>query len=227
MNGSHEEACARVAALYRPRWLRHYAASKLRRDAIFARAFELLHGSSEPILDVGCGIGLLPFYLRERGLHQRIVALDIDGRKLAHAREIASSYEDIVVIEQDGDEPLPEFCGSVTLFDVLHYLAPDRQREMLREIADRLAPDGTLLIRDCPRDGSPRFWATYVAERFAQAIAWNVRVPLHFPKRDELGDAFDARDFIVVEEPMYRGGPFNNRLFTLRRRAPAVAPAAG
>ncbi|HEY0369953.1 MAG TPA: hypothetical protein VGC85_10170, partial [Chthoniobacterales bacterium] len=70
MNASHEEACARVASLYRPRWLRHYAASKLRRDAVFARAFELLRGSTESILDIGCGICLLPFYLRERGLHQ-------------------------------------------------------------------------------------------------------------------------------------------------------------
>ena len=50
--------CATLAA--------HYAGRKLRRDPIFPAAYELLRESNEPLLDVGCGVGLLAFYLRER-----------------------------------------------------------------------------------------------------------------------------------------------------------------
>ncbi|MFL6595491.1 MAG: class I SAM-dependent methyltransferase, partial [Chthoniobacterales bacterium] len=64
---SHEDACRSVAALYTETWLRHYVGSKLRRDGVFAAAYELLRDSDQPILDIGCGVGLLPFYLRERG----------------------------------------------------------------------------------------------------------------------------------------------------------------
>ena len=64
---AHELACARVASRFPRGWLRSYVKSKLRRDPIFPAAYELLHGSKGPILDVGCGVGLLAFYLRERG----------------------------------------------------------------------------------------------------------------------------------------------------------------
>ena len=70
----HENACARVAIQFHQRWLRNYVRGKLRRDRIYQAAYELLHSSAAPILDVGCGVGLLAFYLRERACRQRIGA---------------------------------------------------------------------------------------------------------------------------------------------------------
>ena len=56
--------------------------SKLRRDPVYPAAYELFRGSDEPILDIGCGLGLLAFYLRERGCRQPILGLDVDARKI-------------------------------------------------------------------------------------------------------------------------------------------------
>src|SRR5437764_15344928 len=64
---AHKAACAGVAERFQRGWLRHYVKSKLRRDPIFPAAYELLRGSDEPILDLGCGIRVLGVYLRERG----------------------------------------------------------------------------------------------------------------------------------------------------------------
>src|SRR5205814_8477445 len=86
----HEPACAHVAARFPRGWLRSYVKSKLRRDPIFPKAYELLHGSDEPILDVGCGIGLLAFYLRERGCPQPITCLAAAARKIRHAGSAAA-----------------------------------------------------------------------------------------------------------------------------------------
>ncbi|HEX8280551.1 MAG TPA: class I SAM-dependent methyltransferase, partial [Chthoniobacterales bacterium] len=128
----HEEACARVASLFHERWLHHYVGSKLRTDYVFRAADQLLGPSSLPLLDVGCGVGLLPLYLRARGRTQEIVALDIDERKVRRARQAAADgYDSIDFIEHDARKALPDFLGNVALLDVLHYLPRERQTALL------------------------------------------------------------------------------------------------
>lgn len=218
---SHEAACERVAALFPQRWLRSYVRSKLRSDEIFRAAYDSLGNSRAPILDIGCGVGLLPFYLRERGLAQPITGIDLDTRKIARARAAAShaAYDDLVFLAGNADTELPACCGNVILFDVLHYLTPAQQKSLLLQAAARVSPHGLLLLRDCPRDSSVRFWITYAGERFAQIISWNLGVPLHFPSRGSINAAFPAGVFAREEKPMWSAGPFNNRLFTFRRSA--------
>lgn len=224
---SHAAACTRVAALFRQRWLRHYVSSKLRSDPVFARVGDVLQDSTEPLLDVGCGVGLLPFYLRERGFRPAILGLDTDARKLRPARLVAAHYEQIEFAQQDVREPLPVFAGNVAVLDVVHYLSPPEQQALLSSLAARVRPGGVLLLRETPRDGSARFWMTHVGECFAQAISWNIGVPLQFPTRAALNAPFTEQEFTRAEEPSWGGTPFNNRLFTFRRRATPVVPAAG
>src|ERR1700730_9147534 len=57
----HESACTRVAAQFPQLSLRTYVGSQLRRDPIYFVAHELFRGWDEPILDIGCGLGLLAF----------------------------------------------------------------------------------------------------------------------------------------------------------------------
>src|SRR5438105_6217538 len=184
---AHEAACAGVAKRFPRGWLRSYVGSKLRRDPIFPTAYELLRGSYKPILDVGCGVGLLAFYLRERGCAQSITGLDVDARKIRHARNAAADrYRDVSFHEQNAQEPVAEFRGNVALFDVLHYLPLAEQSALLSRLTESIAPGGLLIIRDCLRDGSFRFWMTWLAEKFAQVISWNLNTPLHFPTRTRI-----------------------------------------
>ncbi|MFL6567556.1 MAG: class I SAM-dependent methyltransferase [Chthoniobacterales bacterium] len=225
---SHEDACRSVAALYDEIWLRHYVASKLRRDGVFAAAYELLRESNQPILDIGCGVGLLPFYLRERGCTQLVIGLDIDTRKTQRAREIAAGrYDGVTFLDQNAGAALPQFDGNVTMFDILHYVPQPQQDGLLRDAASRVAGRGMLLLRDCVRDDSLRYRITYWQERAAQAIGWNVKVPFHFVSREEICAPFAPNEFSHEERPMWGGGPFNNYLYIFRRIASAVARAEG
>ena len=227
MQDGHEQACERVASLFAARWLRHYVSSKLRSDPVFPAAFELLNKSRQPILDVGCGVGLLAFYLRERRSEATVVGVDTDARKIRQGIAAAQGrYDGIEFVEQDARKELPPFQGNVALLDVLHYLAPADQATLLSELAARVAPGGLLLLRDAPREQTARFWATYVGEVFAQTISWNIGAPLHFPTRESIVAAFDEAEFTREERPAWGGTPFNNRLFIFRRRS-AAAPAAG
>jgi len=214
----HEPACARVAAQFPERWLRGYVRSKLRRDPIYPAAYELFRSSDEPILDIGCGLGLLAFYLRERGCRQPLLGLDVDARKTGQGSRIAASrYRDIDLRSQDVQESIPVFSGNIALFDVLHYLPLAEQTSLLSHLAQCVAPGGLLVIRDCPRDASPRFWMTCVAEKFAQAVSWNLNTSLHFPSRECINETFDENEFEREIRPLWGTLPFNNHLFVFRR----------
>jgi hypothetical protein len=169
----------------------------------------------------------LAFYLRERGFEQPIVGVDVDVRKVREATTVATQrYAGLRFMKHDVAEALADFSGNVALFDVLHYLQPQRQETLLSELSACVPGGATLLLRDCPRDGSPRFWMTYAGERFAQTVSWNLGVPLHFPTRESINASFAEQEFARAEEPAYRGTPFNNRLFTFQRRAFAAVPAS-
>ena len=218
-NGSaaspHEDACARVAARFGERWLRMYVRRKLRSDPIFPAAFELLRESSEPLLDVGCGVGLLAFYLRERNFLPPISGLDRDRRKIDRANAVKRGvYDDLDFIEQDVCDPIAQ-TGNIVLFDLLHYLDPNEQARLLSRLVARVAPGGLLVIRDCPRDGNARF---------AQTTTWNMRASLHFPTRENIFAAFDQERFSHTVVPLWGRTPFNNHLFIFRRRAAAAVP---
>ena len=215
---AHDAACSRVAATFTERWLRIYVGNKLRSDPIFPAAFELLRASSQPLIDLGCGVGLLAFYLRERGFREPITGFDRDDRKISRARVVAErTYRDLTFIEQDVCEPIAA-SGNVALFDLLHYLQPNEQRALLERLATRITPSGMLIVRDCPREGNVRFWLTYLAERFAQITTWNMKAELHFSRRDKICAAFDEEDFSCSITPLWGRTPFNNHLFVFRRR---------
>jgi SAM-dependent methyltransferase len=222
----HACACARVAARFRERWLRLYAGKKLRSDPVFAAAFALLRQSNEPLVDLGCGVGLLAFYLRERNFRPPIIGIDRDGRKIERANAVArAAYRDLEFQEADVCGPIRQ-TGNIVLFDLLHYLSPNDQQNLLKRLARHVAPGGLLVIRECPRDRNVRFWLTFLAERFAQITTWNVTTSLHFPSREEILASFSPNDFSHTLEPLWGRTPFNNHLFIFRRPAGATGPAS-
>lgn len=221
----HENACARVASQFRRPWLRSYVRSKLRSDRIYPEAYDLLGRSGEPILDVGCGVGLLAFYLRERACGQPILGLDLDPRKIGCGAEIAArAYRDVELRFYDVATPLPDFQGNVAVFDVLHYLPRAEQDVLLTRLAERVAPGGFLIIRDSLREMRPRYWITWFAEKFAQTISWNIDSALHFPSRASIDDVFDGHEFERASRPLWGASPFNNHIFIFRRRRAAAVP---
>ena len=222
----HTEACRRVAARFKSRFLRGYVANKLRSDPAYPAVYELMRRSAEAILDLGCGVGLLGFYLRERGLDNPIIGLDSDARKIRIAQQIASAYQKLDFREQDLRNRLSAFSGNVALLDVLHYFAPPEQEKLLESLRERVVPGGILVVRDCPRDPTLRYWNTYLAEKFTQMIFWNVATPIHFPSREKIDAAFPPDEFNRDVRPLWGKTPFNNHLFIFNRDRSAAVPTA-
>ncbi len=210
----------RIARLYRGPWLQGYARGKLRGDPVFAAAFEHLKDSPLPVLDVGCGVGLLPFYLRERGFAAPLVGIDFDETKIGKALAAsAHGFWDIAFSVSEASSFAP-FSGHVVLFDVLHYLPAARQRPLLERLATLVAPGGVCLVRATLRDASWRFRATQFEELLLRASLWMKSSARHYGSAEDIIAPFQKLGFTCEMRPLWGRTPFNSHFFVFR--APAL-----
>ena len=210
-----DDVAKRVARQLPTRFLRGYAAGKLRTDPIYAAVAARLRGSTTPVYDVGCGVGLTELYLRECGLTMPITGVDHDERKIAVARTLAVRYRDVTFRAGDAREGIPE--GSVLALDVLHYFRDAEQQALLRSMASAVPPGGVAIVRDAVRDGSLRYRVTAAQEMFSRAIRWLRAERLNFPERETVVAPFRERGFEIEVLPLWGRTPFNNYLFVFRR----------
>jgi uncharacterized protein (DUF2062 family)/precorrin-6B methylase 2 len=147
----------RAAARYReaPARDRHYARWKYRLDPGYDLAAAALAEHAGPaaarVCDLGCGLGLLTLLLKEAGAQAAITAVDWDPRKLAVARAAAAGLAGVDFTEQDLTRVAPPACDAAALIDVLHYLPPAIQDEVLARVAAALTPGGRLVVREADR----------------------------------------------------------------------------
>lgn len=214
----------RIVAAFRNRLTREYARRKLQSDPIYAAVTAVVSVRRGPLLDLGCGIGLLVLYLRAHGIQQQVTAVDRDSRKIAQAHDAIQqlNVKGVVLLEQDVREPL-EFAGNVLMLDVLHYFSPDDQEKLLLHAAKQASESGAVvIIRECLRDSSWRFRATVVQEKFSRAIRWLRSEQMHFPRRDTIVATMESAGMTPVDvRPLWGRTPFNNYLLVFERRQEA------
>jgi 2-polyprenyl-3-methyl-5-hydroxy-6-metoxy-1,4-benzoquinol methylase len=216
---SREAAIERIVARYGHWRHRRYVRGKLIWDPIFEAAVPLFAGSVRPLLDIGCGLGLLGQYLRERGVRAPYLGVDLDGAKIEEARAAAASGAlDIGFATVDASS-LPPFGGDVALIDVLHYLPQALQREVLANAAARVVPGGMLVIRNVLRDESWRFRITVAEEKIIAVLGWMRFATGYFPRREDIEAPLAALGFDLCVEPLWGRTPFNSYLIVARRAA--------
>lgn len=206
----------RLASLFDRKSLQHYARWKVRSDPAYAAVAEAVLARDRPLLDLGCGIGLLPFYLREQGFTAPVVGIDFDQRKIDVARVAAQRYRGIDFIAADARDPLPHDHDLVIL-DVLHYFDSDSQQTIL---ANAARAGNVVVIRQGIRDDSWRHRFTFLVDAIGRAIRWMRAERLNYPTHDQVTRAF-ANDFDVDVRPLWGRTPYNNYFFVFTRRAAA------
>lgn len=201
-----------IASRYPTRFLRSYVKSKLARDPVYEAVLSHVRNSEEPLLDVGCGVGVLEMFLREHGATMPIVGIDSHAKKISIARRLAPEG---VTFDVGDALALPPFRGTIVILDLLHYLTHDEQQATLLQAIDRSS--GLVIVRDAVRDRTMRYRLTVAEETFARVVGW-LRVPrLNFPSVEQIVAPFHARGFEVSVAPMWGRTPLNNYLFVFRR----------
>lgn len=213
----------RIAERFRRPWHRDYVRNKLRFDPVYAAAATVVAAHEAPLLDVGCGLGLLGFYLRERGFRAPYHGLDFDAKKIAVAREVSARCGAQLTFDDGDAGRLPAFAGHVAVLDVLHYLPAAAQQQLLREAAARVAPGAALILRNVLRERSWRFRATVLEEYLLYATRWMRSPAVHFPAREEIERPLQEAGLLIDLRPLWGNTPFNSFLAVARR--PSADPA--
>lgn len=199
----------------------YYAKSKLFLDPVYPMIAQRLQGSYTPLLDIGCGTGLLATYLRAHREIMPITALDIDDKKIQWAQQhlqlpaISFSVGDAL--------SLPEHHGDVVILDILHYFQPQDLVLFLIQVSDRIAPGGRALIRCGIREAHWRYYATLIEEWIVKVTRWIPTSGWNFPLVSEVSEPFLQRGFSMKMQPMWGKTPFNSYLFEFHR--PKTSPA--
>jgi len=225
-------AAAAIARAYLPgrvlgnRWHYHYARIKLRTDPLYPGVVEALRGCEAPLLDLGCGIGLLAHALRAAGLAMPYRGVDNDTSKIARAGRAAAraGLADVRFDCIDLADGPPAHSGSVAILDVLQFVAPQVQDAILDAAVAMLAPGARLVIRTGLDDGSRRARTTRRIDALSRALGWMNAGPRRYPDAGALRARFDAAGLRADFTPLHGNTPFNNwRVVAERPRAP-VAP---
>ena len=201
----------RLATLYDRRALRHYARWKVRSDPAYGAVLRALGDAQPPLIDLGCGVGLLAFYLREHGFAAHIIGIDFDERKIEVAHNAATRYRDIDFLAGDVRAELPP-NHAVVILDVLQYLDSASQQQIL---ANAAVGASMVIIRQGVRDRSWRYRLTHIVDRLGRATRWMKAEELNYPTREEIVAAFPG--FEAEIRPLWGRTPYNNYFFVFRR----------
>lgn len=198
----------------------YYTRGKLGSDPLYDGVLQALPEDGRPLLDLGCGLGLLAHVMRQRGLQQPYLGVDVDAGKIATAQHAGARLAHATFAVLDVQVPLPAHAGHVALLDVLQYLDAQPQLALLQQAAARVAPGGRLLLRTPLATGDGRDRTTRIADRLAWLVGWMGTRPRHYPDPQRLRETLQQAGLQVGEvRPLHGRTPFNSWLLVAQRPA--------
>jgi len=201
-----------ISSLCHGKWEQYYTRSKILTDPLYAGVYNELKSRNSPLLDIGCGLGILGLYLRECSWLPPIVGIDFDTSKIENGKKLiqAGGYQDITLIQGDVRTSLPHHSGDVVILDILQFIKTNDQKNLLTAAAHRVAPEGKLIIRSGLKAKSIRYFITWCADLFAKSIFWMKSAPAHYPTADFFHSVLQKEGFSVNIKPFWGKTPFNN-----------------
>ena len=217
----------RVARAFLPgkfsldRWHYHYARIKLKTDPLYPGVLAALAPFHAPLLDIGCGIGLLAQLMRDNGVSIAYSGVDFDARKIRVAQRGAfnRSLADVHFERRDVTTGLPDHAGSVTLLDVLQFLPNDAARwQLLKDAMQCVSREGVLVIRTGIEEDTASAAFTGWVDNLSKHWGWMRTGASRYPKLDVLQKFLADGGFEVRTSPLKENTPFNNWLLVATRR---------
>jgi len=152
------------------RYHRHYVPWKIRLDPVYRAICAELPDRVE-VVELGCGLGILPLLLVALGAHRRVHGIDWDEAKVRDAQRACEGLP-ITIERADVRTWEPPPCDALAIVDVLHYFDVATQDAILERAAQALRPSGTLFVREGEAGNGGSRW-TRTVESWAVAIGWN------------------------------------------------------
>jgi 1-acyl-sn-glycerol-3-phosphate acyltransferase len=123
------------------------------------------------ILDIGCGYGFLAYILSWTSENRTVYGLDYDEEKIEVAKQNFSKTANMHFISGDAmtfPDHIKYEC--ILIMDVLHYLLPEKQLDLLQKCQGALTENGKLIVRDGLKDLDKKHKGTELTEIFSTKI---------------------------------------------------------
>ncbi|PSK94760.1 trifunctional MMPL family transporter/lysophospholipid acyltransferase/class I SAM-dependent methyltransferase [Taibaiella chishuiensis] len=211
----------------------------------YCRVKTALEGNYEPFhellpragkfYDLGCGYGFMTYMLHWASEERRFIGVDYDENKIETAqhnykrlkrrskKEQATLTANITIPEKIRFEQADlsaytlEACDGIIISDVLHYLLPEQQLDLLNRSYTALQPGGILIIRDGVKELADRHKGTRRTEVWStQIVNFNkTQNELHFLSKDFLENW--AKEKGLATEVIDLSKKTSNLIFVMRK----------
>jgi 2-polyprenyl-6-hydroxyphenyl methylase/3-demethylubiquinone-9 3-methyltransferase len=191
-------------------------------DRLFVRARLLLSDldrleryvpAEGPVLDVGCGHGLVSNLLALTGRERRVLGIDLDPKKVAAARQTVGERPNVRFEVGDATElPAGEF-RAVTIADVMYLIPEPTQQAIVASIAGALTPGGVLVWKSQIRQPRWKYAVTYGQEWLMTRLGPTHGAGLFFMDREESLAALRAAGLRPAAVPLPSVRPYTDILF--------------
>ena len=103
------------------------------------------------IIDLGCGDGLVAYYLADHGPKRQVIGIDLDANKINQARSLKPRLKNLQFIVADITKVDLRQAQGCLLSDVLHHLPKKRQFQLLQLISRQLKSGAVCLIKEADK----------------------------------------------------------------------------
>lgn len=155
--------------LYKGPILEWYARIKISLENNY-EPFHQIVPLSGKITDIGCGYGFLSWMLSFLSPERTILGLDYDEEKIEVAKHISTQTGNVSFQQGDIVQHTFENSDVFIMADVLHYLLPEQQETILKQLFTKLNPNGKIILRDGDADLLNRQKGTWLTELFSTKI---------------------------------------------------------
>ncbi len=168
--------------IYKGPVLEWYMRIKTRMEKNYKTFCELVPQKGR-ILDIGCGYGFMAYMLSFTSAQRQITGLDYDEEKIDTANNCFSKTNNINFVHGDVMGFEFERYDAIIVADMLHYLPPAEQKQVIDKCISNLNPGGKLIIRDGDADKEAMHKKTKLTEFFSTKL-------FNFNKTKETGLSF-------------------------------------
>jgi 2-polyprenyl-3-methyl-5-hydroxy-6-metoxy-1,4-benzoquinol methylase len=216
-----DAAIEQASEMYKPagRWAHGFARGKMSGDPAYAAVIDLMGPRKQGrLLDIGCGEGHLLALVCVARPGISLYGVDHDTSRVQRARQAMAGQPDWELVAGDARQLTLPRADVIACLDVLHYMPPAEQDELLARLAALLEPGGVLLVRDGHSSGGLRSTITGITEWLAVVTGRHKGDGVFFRTAAQLEAVLADQGLEVETRDCSQGTPFANLVWIARRR---------
>lgn len=165
-----------------------------------------------PLLELGCGHGLLTNLLALGDARREVLGIDIDRAKIEAARRTIGDRANVRFAVQDATAIRDGAYAGIVVADVFYLLPPEEQRRLIAACFRLLRPGGLLVWKTQVRRPRAKFALTYGQEWVMTRLGPTQGQGLFFLDAAASQDAMRRAGFNVVTLPPRAWRPYTDLL---------------